>query len=139
PAERSRGRVASDGEKRTRLYAAAGARGDGGTLMPATLITLDQAKRQLRETGTARDAEITDKMAQAENAILLYVKPLRTDEARDDWPWTIDTVPPVIQSAILIQLTNLDRNRGDALDDEDERAWQAIERLTAQLRDKALA
>ena len=107
--------------------------------MAAQLITLDQAKRQLRETGTARDAEITDKMAQAENAILLYLKPLRTDEPRDDYPWTAATVPPVVQAAILIQLTNLDRNRGDSLDEQDAQAWLAIERLTAQLRDKALA
>jgi hypothetical protein len=107
--------------------------------MAATLITLDQAKRQLRVTDTLRDVEITDKMAQAENAVLLYLKPERTGELRDGWPWTIDTVPPVVQAAILIQLTNLDRNRGDSLDDQDAQAWLTIERLTAQLRDKALA
>ena len=98
--------------------------------MAATLITLDQAKRQLKETGTLRDAEITDKMAQAEDAILLYVKPLRTDEQRDDWPWTIATVPPAVQAAILLELSNLDRNRGDALDELD-RAYRGADLYTS--------
>jgi hypothetical protein len=105
----------------------------------ATLITLDMAKQQLKVTDALRDVEITQKMAQAEDVILRYLKPQRTDEDRPDYPWTIATVPPAVQDAILLYLTHLDRNRGDAIDDQDEQVWLAIERRTAQLRDKALA
>jgi hypothetical protein len=107
--------------------------------MAATLITIDQARAQCRVIGSAQDVELTWKMAQAEDVILRYLKPALTDEARPDWPWTIATVPPAAQDAILLYLGHLWRNRGDALADTDERVWQAIANRTAQLRDKALA
>jgi hypothetical protein len=107
--------------------------------MAATLITIDQARAQCRIIGDAQDTELIWKMAQAEDVILRYLKPALTDEPRPDWPWTIDTVPPAAQDAILLYLGHLWRNRGDALDAEDEQVWLAIERRTAQLRDKALA
>jgi len=109
--------------------------------MAATLITLEMAKAQLKETGTARDAEITQTMAQAEDVILRYLKPERTGEARADWPWTIASVPPAVQAAILIKLVDLDTNRGDAIVGQDQTtiADLAIARLLVQLRDQALA
>jgi len=107
--------------------------------MAATLVTLDMAKQQLRVTDTLQDAVIAWKLAQAEDVVLRYLKPDRTDEVRPDYPWTIDTVPPAVQDAILLYLSHLDRNRGDAVDGQDEQVWLAIERRTAQLRDKALA
>ena len=106
----------------------------------ATLITLDMAKAQLKITDALRDAELAWKMAQAEDVILRYLKPKQTDEDRvPPWPWTIDTVPPAVQDAILLYLTHLDQNRGDELGDRDDRVWAAIANRTAMLRDKALA
>jgi hypothetical protein len=107
--------------------------------MAATLVTLDMAKTQLKITGTARDAEVTAKMAHAEDVILRYLKPKLTDEDRPDWPWTIETVPPAVQDGILLYLGHLDQNRGDDLGDRDERIIAAIEWRLAPLRDKALA
>lgn len=108
--------------------------------MAAVLVTLEMAKQQLRVTDALSDDVIAWKLAQAEDVILRYLKPDRTDEARPDYPWTIDNVPLAVQDAILLYLVHLERNRGEALEDgQDEALWLAIERRTAQLRDKALA
>jgi len=107
--------------------------------MAATLITLEAAKAQLKITGTARDAEVLELMARAEDVILRYLKPELTGEARTDWPWTLATVPPSVQAAILLELAGLDQNRGDDLGERDEKLALAIDRLLAPLRDKALA
>jgi hypothetical protein len=108
--------------------------------MPAILVTLEMAKQQLRITDTLQDDVVAWKLAQAEDVIIRYLKPQRTDEDRPDYPWTAATVPPAVQDAILLYLTHLDRNRGDTLEDgQDAEVWLAIDRRTAQLRDKALA
>jgi len=107
--------------------------------MAAQLITLESAKAQLKITGTDRDAEVLELMAQAEDVILRVCKPELTGEPRPDWPWTLATVPPSVQAAILLQLVGLDHNRGDDLGDRAERLELAIDRLLAPLRDKALA
>jgi Phage gp6-like head-tail connector protein len=109
-------------------------------MMPAVLVTLEMAKQQLRITDALHDDVVAWKLAQAEDVILRYLKPMRTDEPRPEYPWTIANVPPAVQDAILLYLVHLERNRGDALEDgQDEELWRAIDRRTAQLRDKALA
>jgi hypothetical protein len=107
--------------------------------MAATLITIEQARWQLRLTDTLQDPEVEMKMAQAEDVILRYLSPTVSGLPRDDYPWTPANVPPAVQDAILLYLTHLWRNRGDALDDTDEQTWKAITRRLAPLRDPALA
>jgi hypothetical protein len=53
--------------------------------------------------------------------------------------WTDTTVPGPVQAAILLMLTHLHENRGDAEMERDEHVWQAIGRLLMRLRDPALA
>lgn len=80
-----------------------------------SLITLDQAKAHLRIDLTstspqeAWEADLTLKMAQAEHIILDYLKVPMTSP---DY-WDLTTVPPLVQSAILLQLGELYRFRGD--------------------------
>jgi hypothetical protein len=82
--------------------------------MAATLVTLTQAKLHLRETGTASDVDIQQKLDHAEALILDYIG------STDTWRTTIagwladpTTTPPVVTAAILVQLGELDRFRGD--------------------------
>ena len=79
-----------------------------------SLVTLDQAKAHLRITSTADDPDLTEKLTQAEAAILDYIG------STDHWrtitaTWTVDTVPPVVVACILLQIGELFRFRGDEL------------------------
>lgn len=76
------------------------------------LLTLTQAKRHLRiETETTdplseEDEDLTLKLAQAEAVILDYLAvPVDT--------WTAETVPLFVQAALLYQVAELWRFRGD--------------------------
>lgn len=76
----------------------------------STFITLQQAKDHLRLTDTgdspsAEDADLQLKLDQAEAIIL--------DRLGGDDDWTVDTVPLAVQAAILEQLGELWRFRGD--------------------------
>ncbi len=79
------------------------------------LVTLAQAKGHLQiSTATvspldSQDADIEMKLAQSEDIILDYLKV----QAISPPMWTIDTVPPLVQAAILLQLAELFRFRGD--------------------------
>jgi hypothetical protein len=77
------------------------------------LVTLAQTKRHLRiETETTdplseEDEDLTLKMGQAEALILDYLE-------GGDAAWTDETtVPPVVQAALLVQVAELWRFRGD--------------------------
>lgn len=87
--------------------------------VPEDLVSLDQATAHLRLNGVTLDAaaqdDLTMKIAQATAIIINYIDN-RPDDA--DWieeveGWTDGTVPPVIQAAILLQLAELHRFRGD--------------------------
>lgn len=70
-----------------------------------TLITTDEARRQLRLTeadleNADRAADVADKAAQASAIIVDYI------EATDN-EWTAEDVPLVIKAAILLMLTQL--------------------------------
>jgi len=84
--------------------------------MAAVLITVAQALAHLRMPGTDPDAEL--KMAQAEAAVLRYCNTTAYWQAQT--PNWIDpsSVPPDVQAAILIQLGELYRFRGDDLEGE---------------------
>ena len=80
--------------------------------MTARLITLDEAKEHLRVTSDAEDADLQRKLNAAEEAILDYVN--RTEDGRALTPtWDGGTVPTFVVSAILLQLGELWRYRGD--------------------------
>ena len=74
--------------------------------MADSLVTLVQAKAQLRVTSTHEDADITVKAGDATAIIIDYLK-------RSDHGWTVDTVPGHVREAILLQLTWIWTHRGD--------------------------
>jgi hypothetical protein len=111
----------------------------------AGLIPLATAKIQLRITDSYHDAEIQLKADHAEAIVLDYLKPLRTGEARPDWPYTAATLPPPVLEAMLVMLTHLYEHRGDDMAPSvsgatpDADVWAAVERLVIRFRDPALA
>lgn len=92
------------------------------------LISLEQAKQHLRlppSAGSPPGSPLTDedldlqlKIDAAEALVLDYVAQRRTDTASPAWldqvvSWDLTTVPPVIAAAVLLQLGELWRFRGD--------------------------
>lgn len=111
------------------------------------LVTLEMAKAHLR-LGTAdlpedTESDLRAKIDQAEALVLDYVDQ-RLDEA-SAWSaevasWNAEdsgsptyTVPPQVQAAVLIMLTELWRFRGDDIDDDEPR------RGMGELHPKAVA
>jgi hypothetical protein len=98
------------------------------------LVSLQRTKWQLRETGTARDAEITAVSSEAQAEILAYLK------TGADPAWTEATVPKPIAGAILRRTAFLYEHRGDDADDKaGEANWNEIRRALSGFRDPALA
>ena len=100
------------------------------------LVTLDTGKVHLHITGTAYDADVTQKIASASGAIRDYLKD------RNDPTWTPATAPPWIVAAVLLLLAHLYEHRGDSfgpVNDNDDRVWAAIGQLCRRSRDPALA
>lgn len=64
------------------------------------LITIDEAKADLRITDTSSDADITLKMDIATGIVVTYCK-ATTDT------WSVDTVPDVVKGVILLVTRNL--------------------------------
>lgn len=92
------------------------------------LVTLEQAKQHLRlasSVGSPPGSPYTDeeldlqaKIDAAEALVLDYVAQRRTDTASPTWldqvvAWDTTTVPPAIAAAVLIQVAELWRFRGD--------------------------
>ena len=101
----------------------------------ADLVSLETAKLHLHITGTAHDADITQKLAAAQEAILDYL-----EDAADD-TWTETTVPERVVAAILFYLAHLFQHRGDDMHEAgvpDKEVWDAIGRLLVRLRLPAL-
>jgi hypothetical protein len=120
------------------------------------LITLQQAKDHLKITtppGDVEDPDLILKIAVAEELVRDYVAQRRDDPA-DAWAstvaaWDVDADPPVlppfrVQAAVLLQLGDLWRYRGDDLaTDQPTRASgelaQGVTALLYRLRDPAVA
>ncbi len=112
------------------------------------LVTFETAKKHLEFTGTSHEDEaIASKLAIAQNIVLDYIKQRRSDG--DAWAvevdaWTDETVPPRVAGAILEQLSELVRFRGDDAPG-DAPKWEQgylspnIVRLLYRLRDPAIA
>lgn len=76
-----------------------------------SLITLDDALAQLRLPSVVGDEDdIVEKMSQATAIVIDYIK-------RPAHGWDATTVPDGVKAAILTQLTELYRYRGDDFDD----------------------
>lgn len=102
------------------------------------LVTLDQAKAQIRVFGTAEDDDLYQRLADAESIVLDYLK----DGADEDW--TEETVPGPVRAAILRQFAHLYQFRGDHPDDRgvtanDDGLAPGVKGLLMRLRDPALA
>jgi hypothetical protein len=85
------------------------------------LVTLAQVKAHLRLTtaaGDPGDADLNQKMAAGEAAILNYVN--RSAQGRTNSAAWVDptTVPLDVQHAMLLKVGELDRFRGDDLADD---------------------
>lgn len=97
--------------------------------LPA-LWTVDQAKVHLRITGTAHDADIAQKLATAQDAILAYLA------TSADPTWTAGTAPPAVTHAIHLLTAYYYEDRGDgSLPDP----WPKIYNLLAAYRDPTVA
>jgi hypothetical protein len=98
------------------------------TLPP--LWTVEEAKLHLRITSTADDADITQKLATAQEAILSYLA-LAADAA-----WTANTAPKAVTHAILLLTAYYYTERGDG---EIPDPWPKIYELLAAYRDPTVA
>jgi hypothetical protein len=73
------------------------------------LVTLAQAKTQVRITDTNSDVDLDQLVTDASLAVVAYCDPLVT-------PWTIDTVPSNVARAVLLVLAAMYEDR-EGLDD----------------------
>jgi hypothetical protein len=80
----------------------------------ATLIDLEVAKDHLNVTDPRHDLRIERMVTQAQAIVLEYIaRSSDTAWTATIAAWTEVTVPPVVQAAILLQLGELYRYRGD--------------------------
>lgn len=99
------------------------------------LITLEEAVGQLKISADEDEDDITLKMSLATAIVIDYIK-------RPDHGWDADTVPDVVKAAILEQLVELYRFRGDdpqAPAPADGYLSPSISRKLHRYRDPALA
>jgi hypothetical protein len=97
--------------------------------LPA-LWTVDQAKVHLRITGTAHDADIAQKLATAQEAIVSYLA------SAADPAWTAATAPAAVTHAIHMLTAYYYEDRGDG---EIPDPWPKIYALLAAYRDPTVA
>ncbi len=95
------------------------------------LVSLAEAKAHLRVTDTAHDADITQKLEAAQEAVLAY------EALAGDPTWDATTAPKAVKHAILLLLTHYYEDRGEDLS-RDEAVWTAIGRLLAFYRDPTI-
>jgi hypothetical protein len=95
------------------------------------LVPLDEAKRHLRITDAAHDADVTAIRDAAQDAIVFYLA------AAADATWTDATVPTPVRHAIKLMMTHFYQHRGD--DDQIPDPWPAIASLLGMSRDPTLA
>jgi len=97
--------------------------------LPA-LWTVEQAKVHLRITSTANDADIAQKLATAQEAILSYLN-LAADPT-----WTAATAPAAVTHAIHLLTAYYYEDRGDG---DLPSPWPKIYDLLAAYRDPTVA
>lgn len=99
------------------------------------MITLAEAKTQLRITDTWHDTEV---QAVVDAADAVIRKRLKT---ANDPTWNEVTAPADLKHAVKLLTAHFYEARGDAYPDEadTERIWHAIDALIGMWRDPALA
>jgi hypothetical protein len=103
-------------------------------VIPAPLVLLPVAKAHLHLTDTAHDADVTQKLAAAQDQIVAKLGPAA------DATWTDTTVPRPVQSAILLLLDALyERRGGDEGSEQLRKALEAVDLLIALYHDPTLA
>lgn len=115
-----------------------------------SLVSLQQAADHLRLTltlgssppGSSEENDLTLKLAQAEDIVLDYLKAQPTSTSPAEWD--ADTVPPLVTAAILLQLGELWRFRGDDVDGQGPAQTAgglspAVTNILCRYRDPALA
>ena len=91
---------------------------------------------QLRITDAAHDADVEEKLATAQEAVLAYLGPAA------DADWTPASAPVAVKHAILLLTVHYYEHRGDDLGNarpEEAVIWKELRNLLAMYRDPALA
>ena len=104
--------------------------------LAAPLVTLAEAKVHLRivDTDTTHDADITPKLAAAEEQILA-----KLGHAADP-SWAAATAPRAVRHAVLILLDAFyERRGGDEGSEELRKALETVDLLLAHYRDPTIA
>jgi Phage gp6-like head-tail connector protein len=105
--------------------------------LPGPLWTTAEVKAlQLRITDAAHDADVAEKLATAQEAILAYLGPA------GDATWTPVTAPVAVKHAILLLTVHYYEHRGDdlGLSNQDEAVvWKELRNLLMMYRDPAMA
>jgi len=91
----------------------------------AAVITLAEAKRQLKIRDTDHDLEVQAALTDADAVIRAYLNDMN-DEA-----WTDTTAPAPVKRATLLLTSQLYDNPGDAGMAEYEETWSAIRSVLA--------
>lgn len=85
-------------------------------MMNLELVTLEQAKKHLRLSGSHEDDDVRAKLRQAHGIIADYLSSTDTDWIAEVDAWTDETLPEDVRGAILLQFGELYRFRGDEVD-----------------------
>jgi hypothetical protein len=106
------------------------------TLAGPLWTTAEVKALQLRITDAAHDADVEEKLATAEEAVLAYLGPAA------DAAWTPATAPVAVKHAILLLTVHYYEHRGDDLGTmrpDEAVIWKELRNLLAMYRDPALA
>lgn len=98
------------------------------------LVTLEAAKEHLRIDDPDQDEEVTDRIGDASDIVIDYLK-------RPDHEWTEDDVPGNVRASVLLVLGALWQNRegvGQYAEDMDPIS-PAVVSLLRRMRDPAIA
>jgi Phage gp6-like head-tail connector protein len=102
----------------------------------AAMITLAEAKTQLRITDTWHDGEVQAAIDAADAAVRKRLK------TANDPTWDELTAPGDIKHAVKLLTAHFYEHRGDAFgpdQDNDDRVWASVNQLIGMWRDPALA
>lgn len=105
-------------------------------VLSGPLLTLEEAKAQLRIVDTAHDAEVAQKLAAAEEGVLAYLA------AAGDPTWTPATAPLEVKNAILALTTHYYEHRGDdfgTFNRDTAVVWAELQFMLRFYRDPAMA
>lgn len=107
------------------------------TLAGPLWTTAEVKAIQLRITDAAHDADVEEKLATAQEAVLAFLGPA------GDATWTPATAPVAVKHAILLLTVHYYEHRGDDLGlnarTDDAVIWKELRNLLAMYRDPTIA